>query len=71
MATLFTQEMLRRGFLAGTSFYASLAHTPAIIAEYLDQVAEVFDVIAKCDAAGELGEMLTGPVRHSGFQRLN
>lgn len=71
IATLFTQEMLERGYLASTSFYSSLAHTSSIVVEYLEHVVEVFLDISRVLSSGRLGESLKGPVRHSGFQRLN
>ena len=70
--TYITQEMLKKGYLAGTTFYASTAHTEAAIDDYLDALDEVFCVISKC-LSGQLSvdEYLEGPVCHSGFKRLN
>ncbi len=69
--TFFTQEMLKRGYIASTAFYTSLAHSPAIIEEYLENVDAVFARIAEINAAGETVESaLEGPVCHSGFGRL-
>jgi glutamate-1-semialdehyde aminotransferase len=70
--TLITQEMLKKGFLANTSFYASIAHSEADMNAYFDALNEVYQVIAKCEK-GELDVMnlLEGPVCHSGFARLN
>lgn len=69
-ATLFTQLMLDRGFLAGKAFYPSNAHTDEQIASYLDAVAEVFPILAEAQESGSVHAMLRGPVAHSGFQRL-
>ncbi|MBI2612541.1 aminotransferase class III-fold pyridoxal phosphate-dependent enzyme [Candidatus Kaiserbacteria bacterium] len=69
--TLFTQEMLRRGFLATDSLYASLAHTPAILTQYAKAVDTVFGVIAAARKKGGVKKALKGPVAHTGFQRLN
>jgi glutamate-1-semialdehyde 2,1-aminomutase len=69
--TLITQEMLKRGYLAGTSCYTSLAHTPDVIEPYLDHLDAVFALIASCEAGQSVDELLEGPVCHSGFRRLN
>ena len=68
LKTLFTQKMLERGYLASTLFYASLAHTDAHIDGYLSAADEVFAEIA---AAKDPSSLLTGPVCHAGFKRLN
>ena len=65
--TYFTQEMLKRGYLATNAVYASYAHTDATVVEYLGAVDEVFHMIAKL--GGGL-PVLDGEVCHSGFQRL-
>lgn len=69
--TLFTQEMLKRGFLATTSCYISYAHTPELVERYLQATDEVFGLIAEAVRADRLDAMLEGPVCHSGFKRLS
>lgn len=70
--TYFTQEMLRRGYLASTGFYASLAHTQELVDPYLDACQEVFQKIQNILEKGEqISDYINGPVCHSGFQRLN
>jgi glutamate-1-semialdehyde 2,1-aminomutase len=69
--TLITQEMLKMGYLAATSFYTSLAHTPEVIEAYLEVLDGVFSLIADCEAGLSVDELLEGPVCHSGFRRLN
>ena len=69
--TLITQEMLKRGFLAATSCYVSLAHTADVMEPYLDALNGVFAVIAECEAGRSVEELLEGPVCHGGFKRLN
>lgn len=69
--TLFTQEMLRRGILASTLYYGSLAHTDAHFARYEKAVDEVFSIIARARAHGGVAKLLKGPVAHSHFARLN
>jgi glutamate-1-semialdehyde aminotransferase len=68
--TLFTQEMLERGFLAGNAYYATWAHTASHIDDYLAAVREVFAGLAKAVHSGNVEALLKGPVAHSGFARL-
>ena len=68
--TLVTQEMLKRGFLAGTSLYASIAHTPAVLDDYCVNLADVFDLIASCENDDDLNRRLDHGKAQSGFQRL-
>jgi len=69
--TLFTQEMLDRGYLASSAVYASYAHTDSMVESYLDDVDEVFGTLADAIEAGTVRERLDGPVKHSKFERLN
>jgi glutamate-1-semialdehyde 2,1-aminomutase len=69
-ATLFTQSMLDRGFLAGKAFYASFAHTDGMIGDYLAAVRESFEIIASAVAEASIESRLRGPVAQSGFARL-
>ncbi len=68
--TYFTQEMLKRGYLASNLTYLSIAHTPDIVDKYLDQADQVLVQIKKFIEQGVLAGKLEGPVCHSGFQRL-
>jgi glutamate-1-semialdehyde 2,1-aminomutase len=69
--TLITQEMLKRGLLAANSVYSSLAHTSEVLESYFAALDEVFSMIAGCENGEDIGELLEGPVCHSGFARLN
>ena len=70
--TYFTQEMLKKGYLAYTGFYSSLAHTEEIVDGYLAACGEVFAKIADIlHNGGNVADHLDGPVCHAGFQRLN
>jgi len=71
LKTLFTQEMLIRGYLALNSFYCSFAHTEDIVQKYLGTVEEVFALIKKSIADNTSVKLLKGPVCQSGFKRLN
>ncbi|WAC04330.1 MAG: aminotransferase class III-fold pyridoxal phosphate-dependent enzyme [Methanoregula sp.] len=68
--TLFTQNMLKKGFLAGKSYDASYAHTDAHIQRYLDETGDTMISISKALDKGTLMSMLKGPAAHSGFHRL-
>jgi len=70
LRTLYTQRMLAHGFLAGTAIYATLGHTPEIVARYGEAIDAVFAEIADALAADAVEARLTGPVAHSGFRRL-
>lgn len=70
--TLVTQEMLKKGFLASTNFYACTAHTKDCIDSYFTALDEVYKLIATCENQTEkIDDLLEGPVSHSGFKRLN
>ncbi len=68
--TLFTQEMLKKGFLATNAFYASYAHQDNHVEAYSQTVNETFALIARAIEKGEVEKLLKGPVAQSGFQRL-
>jgi glutamate-1-semialdehyde 2,1-aminomutase len=70
--TFIAQEMLKKGFLASTSFYASIAHTADYLDSYFNALSEVYTLIAKCDNEElDIMSLLEGPICHSGFKRLN
>jgi len=68
--TLFTQEMLKKHYLATTAFYPSYGHKKRDIERYLMAVRDVFSVIAKALKCGNAAQLLKGPVCHTGFKRL-
>jgi glutamate-1-semialdehyde 2,1-aminomutase len=70
--TLVTQEMLKKGYLASTNFYASTAHTDAQLQKYFESLDSVFGLVSKCiNEREDIHKLLEGPVCHSGFKRLN
>ena len=71
LKTLFTQEMLERGFLASTEFNPSCAHTPAHIKRYTRALDGVFAEIKKAIDTDTIRKRLKGPIAHSHFARLN
>ncbi|MBI3633622.1 MAG: aminotransferase class III-fold pyridoxal phosphate-dependent enzyme [Candidatus Vogelbacteria bacterium] len=68
--TLFTQEMLKRGYLASPSVYVSYAHSRSIVDKYLKEVDVVFSILSDAIQSGTIGKLLEGPVAHTGFKRL-
>ena len=68
--TLFTQEMLKRGFLASKSVYTSYSHNEEHVKKYLENVSEVFDIIKETIERNNVHDLLKGPVAHEGFKRL-
>ena len=70
--TLITQEMLKKGFLASTNFYACTEHKQNYIDSYFTALDEVYNLISKCEFNDlKIDDLLDGPVCHSGFKRLN
>ena len=70
LATLFSQEMLDRGYLAAPKFNATFAHTPAIVERYLGDVGEVMSILAEAVRHDDIRQRLRGPLKHSEFRRL-
>jgi len=68
--TLFTQEMLDRGFLASKQVYVSYSHQEEHVRTYLDNVDEVFGIIKEAINENRVSYLLKGPVAHKGFRRL-
>lgn len=69
--TLITQEMLRKGYLAGNSVYVCTEHTQDIMDGYFDALDPIFGLIRECEDGRDVGGLLQGPVCHGGFKRLN
>jgi glutamate-1-semialdehyde 2,1-aminomutase len=70
--TLITQEMLKKGFLASTIFYACTEHTDEHLSNYFDELDKIYKTISKCESEKlNINTLLEGPVCHSGFKRLN
>jgi glutamate-1-semialdehyde aminotransferase len=71
IATLFIQEMLKRGYLASTSVYITYSHTIEIAKQYLKEVDEVFEIIVKAIANQKILDLLETEIRSDMFKRLN
>lgn len=68
--TLITQEMLAKGYLAGTSVYVCTEHTSEIVANYFETLEPIFALIKECEEGRDVMSLLKGPVCHDGFKRL-
>ena len=68
--TLYTQEMLERGFLLGASVYTTDAYTDKIIDNFIKNTDTVFGIIKKATGDGNVETLLRGPIMHAGFKRL-
>jgi glutamate-1-semialdehyde aminotransferase len=68
--TLHCQEMLARGFLDNTGFYATWSHTDAILDQYEAAVREVFPLLRRAIREDQVEALVRGPIGHSGFARL-
>jgi glutamate-1-semialdehyde aminotransferase len=70
LQTLFTQEMLDRGYLASKSVYVSYSHNEGHVEKYLENVDDVFGTIRRAVEEHNVHDLLKGPVAHEGFKRL-
>lgn len=68
--TLFTQEMLQKGFLATNAFNAAYTHEVHHAESYLKAVDETFSFISDAINKDKVEKCLKGPIAHSGFHRL-
>jgi len=69
--TLVTQEMLAKGYLAGSNVYVCTAHTPDEVDRYFEALDPVFGLVKECEDGRDVMGLLKGPVCHGGFKRLN
>lgn len=70
LQTLFAQEMLGLGYLAGAAVYTTLAYDDNIIAAYLEACDTVFGQIRSALSAGNVERQLRGRIIQPGFKRL-
>jgi len=69
--TYITQEMLKRGYLAGNSMYTCICHTPEVLEGYFQNLDELFADIREFEDGKDVMKSLDGPVCQTGFKRLN
>ena len=68
ISTIFTQEMLKEGFLATNSIYLSFSHKKYLIDTYLKSFEKVFHKIYKNKS--NIKSLLKGNKKTSDFKRL-
>lgn len=68
--TVFTQEMLKQGYLASKSVYVSYAHSHESVESYFDAVDTTFSIMSKGIEDQTITSLLNGPIAHEGFKRL-
>ena len=69
--TLITQEMLKKGYMAGISVYVCIEHTAEIVGMFFDALDPIFGKIKECEEGRDVMSLLKGPICHSAFRRLN
>ena len=70
LKTLYTQRMLRQGFLASTAIYPTLGHDAEVIERFAKALDTVFAELAGALAHNAVKDSLEGPPAHEGFRRL-
>lgn len=71
LSTLYTQEMLKEGYIAANSIYLSYAHKDVDIQNYLLTVDKVFKYIKTCIDNNNVMDALDTSIKNEGFKRLN
>lgn len=71
IATLFIQEMLKRGYITAVSIYLTFSHTKEIIDKYLESVNEVFQILVNAIKEDNIESLLETEIRTDMFKRLN
>ena len=69
--TFISQEMLKKGFLAGNTVYACIDHNDKILKKYFNCLDKVFKIISECEKNGQIDMFLETVVCQNGFKRLN
>ncbi len=68
--TLYTQEMLEKGYLLGASVYTTYAYSDAMIERFISDSDSVFVKIKQALDAGDVIPLLKDEIAHTGFKRL-
>jgi glutamate-1-semialdehyde 2,1-aminomutase len=68
--TLYTQEMLEKGYLLGAAVYTTYAYSDAVIDRFISDSDSVFVTIKQALDAGDVVPFLKGEIAHTGFKRL-
>ena len=70
MQTLYTQEMLAKGYLLGASVYSTYSYTEAIIERFVEDSDTVFGTLESALNSNNAKMFLKHETKHSGFKRL-
>ena len=68
--TFYTQEMLKKGYLLGTSVYTTYAYTDGIIRNFISDSDEVFSYLEEALKTEDIINNIKGGIIHPGFKRL-
>tara|TARA_R110001583_G_scaffold16272_12_gene66712 strand:- start:18405 stop:19736 length:1332 start_codon:yes stop_codon:yes gene_type:complete len=68
--TLFSQEMLEKGYLASSSIYLSDCHTEGIIEDYMKALDSTLETVASAIESKSIDKYLKTRIREDGFKRL-
>lgn len=68
--TLYTQEMMAKGYLLGAAVYTTYAYSDKIIDQFIADSDSVFGLIKEAMERGNVKKHLKGDVIHAGFKRL-
>lgn len=68
--TLYTQEMLKRGFLLGSAVYTTYSYSDEVIERFAEATDAVFKMIGQALKDNRVKLLLEGAVIHAGFKRL-
>ena len=69
--TLITQEMLKKGYLAGNCVYSCIEHKPELVEKFFKALDPVFSLVKRCEESSDVKSLLSGSICHSAFRRLN
>lgn len=69
--TYITQEMLKKGYIAGNSMYTCICHTPEVLDGYFYELDKIFAKIRDFEDGKDVMKELEGPICQTGFKRLN
>jgi len=68
--TLYTQEMLAKGYLLGAAVYTTYAYSDEIVDQFIANSDSVFGFIKEALDSGNIKKYLKGDVIHAGFKRI-
>ena len=68
--TLYTQEMLKKGYLLGGGIYTTFAYDNEIIDKFVNETVSVFKYIREAIESSQPETFLDGKIKHTGFNRL-